>query len=63
MFDDNYAHKILLIGIGASLSFTIFVTAILFQSVEVIHEDIKILISDVSFIKGSIEQWPTYETP
>lgn len=60
MFDDNVAHKILLIGIGASLSFTIFVSSIVFTQIESLADNVNSLVADVGYIKGVISNWSTY---
>ena len=57
MFDDNAAHKILLSGIVASMSFTIFVAGWLFMMVGEVGNDVDQLLDDVGYIKGVISQW------
>lgn len=54
MFDDNTAHKILLIGIGASLSFTVFISTIIFGQIENLSNNVDTLLADVGYIKGHI---------
>ena len=57
MFDDNKSHKILLLGIGASLSFTVFVAGWFGMSITELGNDVDKLLEDVGFIKGVLSQW------
>lgn len=57
MFDGNQAHKILLSGIVASMSFTMFVAGWLFIGVGEVANDVDQLLEDVGYIKGVISQW------
>ena len=57
MFDDNKSHKILLLGIAASLSFTVFVASWFGASIAEVSNDVDKLLEDVGYIKGVLSQW------
>jgi len=51
----NGTHKLLLMGIVASVSFTVYIAGILMGAVTGIQTDIKGLIEDVGYIKGVLD--------
>jgi len=51
---DIQVHRLLLAGIAASLTFTVFVTGILFDSISAINTNIDTLLQDVGYIKGML---------
>ena len=57
MFDDNKSHKILLLGIGASLSFTVFVASWFGAGIAEVSNDVDKLLEDVGYIKGVLSSW------
>jgi hypothetical protein len=57
MFNDDNSHRILLIGISASLSFTVFVAGIIFGELGHINDDVDVLLTDVGYIRGVIDSW------
>ncbi len=61
MFDDNKSHKILLLGIGASLSFTVFVAGWFGIGLSEVANDVDTLLEDVGYIKGVLSQWSSHQ--
>ena len=57
MFNDYQSHRILLLGIAASLSFTVFVSGILFGQIEEVSNDVDTLLADVGYIRGVVDSW------
>lgn len=55
---ENGTHKLLLMGIVASVSFTVYISGILFGAVTGIENDVKVLIQDIGYIKGVIDGMP-----
>jgi len=55
---DNGTHKLLVMGIVASVGFTVYISGILFGAVTGIQTDVKSLIEEVGYIKGMINSMP-----
>jgi len=55
---DNGTHKLLLMGIVASVGFTVYIAGILFGTVNGIQTDVKSLIEEVGYIKGILDGMP-----
>ena len=55
---NNGTHKLLLMGIIASVSFTVYISGILFGAVTGIESYVKALLQEVGYIKGVIDGMP-----
>lgn len=48
-------HKLLVVGIVASVSFTVYIAGLLFGAVTGLQTDVKGLLEDVGYIKGVLD--------
>jgi len=55
MTHSEATHKMLIMGIIASISFTVYVAGLLFTEVAAINSNVDILIKDVGYIKGVLD--------
>jgi len=55
---DNGTHKLLLMGIVASVSFTVYIAGMLFGAVTGIQTDVKGLLEEIGYIKGVLDGMP-----
>ena len=63
LLNDKQSHNLLVMGIVASISFTVFVAGILFSDISQINANVDTLLTDVGYIRGVISTWDesTYE--
>jgi len=55
MTHSEATHKMLIMGIIASISFTVYVAGLLFTEVSAINANVDILIKDVNYIRGVLD--------
>jgi len=60
MSHSEATHRLLILGIAASVSFTIYVAGLLFGEVNALNQNVDKLLEDVGYIKGVISKWETY---
>lgn len=48
-------HKLLVVGIVASVSFTVYIAGLLFGTLTELQGDVKGLLEDVGYIKGVLD--------
>ena len=58
MTHSEATHKMLVLGVIASVSFTIYVSGLLFGEVSAINQNVDKLIADVGYIKGLLDGTP-----
>jgi len=51
---NDASHKLLIMGIVASVSFTVYIAGILFGTMTGVQNDVKGMIEDIGYIKGML---------
>ena len=60
MTHSEATHRMLILGIAASVSFTVYVASLLFGEIATLNTNMDTVLTKLGFIEGVLSKWETY---
>jgi len=60
MTHSEATHKMLIMGIIASISFTVYVASLLFGEISTLNANMDTVLTKLGFIEGVVSRWESY---